>query len=315
MHNDNAQRVATTSAMRAIPKLVEAGKLGMGEKCLEIGEEIASLLEVGMPSVSERIRKVSKSGTLKPIQVKPPEDLLEYVTSDSGFNGVVLPDHILSEANMIMAEHSRAAELASFDVAARHKIILHGPPGNGKTMLAQAFAAELGLPLFEVKYGGLIASYLGETGKNLQRLFDYANAVPCVLFVDEFDTISVSRTSESDVGEARRVTNQILLLLDRLSTKCFFVAATNLYERIDPAVARRFHFALEIPAPTDDLIRKCAARELEPSRTPGYDRTDLVESIVRSGPQHLSAVVDLCQWIRRDLCLTGGMNIESRLAQ
>jgi hypothetical protein len=77
---------------------------------------------------------------------------------------------------------------------------------------------------------------------------------------------------------------------------------------------RRFDFAIAIPSPTPDLIRRCAAIELAPEKTPGYDRSDLVEKIVESNPPHLSAVVAWCKWIRRDLCLARGANIDAMLA-
>ena len=314
MADDSANRVAVNSALRSIPKLVEASRLGMQAQALKVGEEIALLLDRAMPTVSDRIRKsAAAAGGLKAIATQPPQDLLEYVLPVGGFETVVLPEAVLSESRMVVVEHARAAELALFDTCPRHKIVLHGPPGNGKTMLARAFGIELGLPVFEIKYGNLIASYLGETAKNLQKVFDFVASTPCVLFIDEFDTVGISRSDGHDVGESRRITNQMLLLLDRVGPSCMLIAATNLFGRIDPALARRFDFAIELPAPTEALLRSCVQRELSKEKTPGYDRGDLVEKVVGTAPPHLSAAVDLCRWIRRDLCLTGGVNIEAQL--
>jgi hypothetical protein len=315
MASDGATRVAVNSALRAVPRLVETSKFGMHDQAVRIGEEIAALLETAMPSVSERIRKAAAARRgLTPLNVAVPQELLKYAAATGGFDGVVLPESVLREARMIVDEHRDAAKLAAFDVFPRHKIILHGPPGNGKTMLARAVGEELGLPVFELSFGHLVASHLGETGKNLEKVFDFVATADCVLFIDEFDTIGASRTTENDTGEMRRITNQMLLKMDRLDHRCVLIAATNLHGMIDPALARRFEIAIEVPAPTPDLVRRCALRELEPARTPGHDRRDLAERIVVSNPSHLSETVEMCRWIRRDLCLNGGENVDSWLA-
>lgn len=66
-------------------------------------------------------------------------------------------------------------------------------PGCGKTLCAEVFAAELGLPLFVVKLDRLISSYLGETAGNVRKIFEFAKRQPCVLFLDEFDALARSR--------------------------------------------------------------------------------------------------------------------------
>lgn len=205
-------------------------------------------------------------------------------------------------------------ELAQFKLAPRHKILLYGPPGNGKTLLAEGLAKELDLPFLPVKYAGMIESYLGSTGKNLQSIFDYAATAPCVLFMDEFDGVAIDRGDSKDVGEIRRVTNQLLILLDRLPPTCMFVAATNADELLDRAIQRRFDFVLQLPAPTQDLRRRCAERELAPSMTPGHDITCHAEAVAELPLANLSGLVKLCQRIRRDLVLNSGAGVHAIIA-
>lgn len=308
-------RMAVNSALRAIPRLLEASALGVTDRALDLGEEIAKLLEDEVPSVSERIRKMrAQRRGLSTASVQVPADLLELYSGETDLASVVLPETVLSSAREIVDEMANRDRLAEFHADARNKIILHGPPGNGKTMLARAMGREIGLPVFEVRYGNLIASYLGETGRNLERVFDFAGAVPCVLFIDEFDTIGLARAGSNDVGESRRITNQVLLLLDRLPPTCVVFAATNLFDLIDPALARRFDFDILVPSPTPEIARRCAEVELSPDKTPGYDYSDWAEAIAGAGLPHLSAVVQFCRRLRRDLCLHGGANAETMLA-
>jgi SpoVK/Ycf46/Vps4 family AAA+-type ATPase len=126
--------------------------------------------------------------------------------------------------------------------------LLVGPPGGGKTTLADALAAELSLPLLTVRYEGLIGSFLGETASRMESLFDSVRTRPCVLFFDEFDSVAKERGDTHETGEIKRVVSSLLLQVDRLPSHVIVVAATNHAELLDRAVWRRMQLRLQLPA-------------------------------------------------------------------
>ena len=105
--------------------------------------------------------------------------------------------------------------------------MFYGPPGCGKTITAQAIAAEIGLPLLYVRFDAVISSYLGETASNIRRVFDYARNDSFVIFFDEFDAIARSRNDRYEHGEIKRVVNTFLQQLDNFKGKSLVIAATN----------------------------------------------------------------------------------------
>ena len=145
----------------------------------------------------------------------------------------------------------------------RHRVLLLGPPGNGKTSLAESLAFELALPLFAVRYDAVVTSYLGETAQRLRRLFDFVRTEPCVLFFDEFDAIGKERGDLHETGEIKRVVTTLLLQLDDLPSYCVLAAATNHPELLDRATWRRFQIKLELGRPTDDQMTEYFAHRLK----------------------------------------------------
>jgi SpoVK/Ycf46/Vps4 family AAA+-type ATPase len=128
--------------------------------------------------------------------------------------------------------------------------MLVGPPGGGKTSLAEAIATELAVPLLTVRYEGLIGSFLGETASRMEVLFDSVRIRPCVLFFDEFDTVAKERGDTHETGEIKRVVSSLLLQVDRLPSHVVVVAATNHPELLDRAAWRRMQIRVELPQPT-----------------------------------------------------------------
>ncbi len=121
----------------------------------------------------------------------------------------------------------------------RHRVLLVGPPGNGKTVLAEAIAEALGVGFFVVRYEYLIGSYLGETASRLRRILDYARTTPCVLFFDEFDAIGKERGDTHETGEIKRVVSTLLMQVDDLPSYTVLIAATNHPELLDRAVLEK----------------------------------------------------------------------------
>jgi SpoVK/Ycf46/Vps4 family AAA+-type ATPase len=165
---------------------------------------------------------------------------------------LVLPSGVRQATLDLIEEHHRRDLLRSHGVEPRHRILLEGPPGSGKTSLAEAIATEIAVPLLTVRYEALIGSFLGETASRLDTLFSAVRVRPCVLFFDEFDAIAKERGDTHETGEIKRVVSSLLLQVDRLPSHVVVVAATNHAELLDRAVWRRMQIRLSLPKATRD---------------------------------------------------------------
>lgn len=201
------------------------------------------------------------------------EFLLELIP-EKRIEDLVLSDLNRRACEELIEEQRRASVLRAHSLEPRHRILLSGPPGNGKTSLAEAIAEALALPFFVVRYEAMIGSYLGETAARLKRVFDYARTTPCVLFFDEFDAVGKERGDEHETGEIKRVVTSLLMQMDDLPSYTITVAATNHSELLDRAVWRRFQLRLSLKAPTRAELTvyfQCFAESLEEpmGRAPG----------------------------------------------
>lgn len=150
----------------------------------------------------------------------------------------------------LIEEHKRAELLRSHGLEPRNRVLLDGPPGNGKTSLAEAVASETMLPFYVVRYEGVVSSFLGETASRLDAVFEFVRTRRCVLFFDEFDSIAKERSDTHETGEIKRVVSTLLLQIDRLPAHVVVVCSTNHSELLDRAAWRRFQLRLELEAPT-----------------------------------------------------------------
>lgn len=204
--------------------------------------------------VAERLERALHSGNGTTIRhasepTNKGRDFISEVVPRRGLGDVVLPSITRLAVEELIEEQQRASLLRSHSLEPRNSALLVGPPGNGKTSLAEAIAHELAIPFFVVRYEAMIGSFLGETASRLRRVFDYARTTPCMLFFDEFDAVGKERGDIHETGEIKRVVTSLLMQIDDLPSYVVIVAATNHAELLDRAVWRRFQLRLSLPAP------------------------------------------------------------------
>jgi SpoVK/Ycf46/Vps4 family AAA+-type ATPase len=228
-------------------------------RCIIAGEPDRSMLK---PRLQRLLEKQSNRNP-KPedgIRLDNGLDKLVQLQSPShDLAQVVLPDEARTHVADLLTEQRYADALAAYNLYPRNRLLLMGPPGTGKTVLAGAIARALTLPFLVVDYGSLITSYMGETGAKIGKLLNGLAGQPCVLFLDEMETILAERSGNperSDVGEQARIVSTLLLAMDRLDSRILFVGATNHPDMLDRAVRRRFDMEIEMPLATDDAAHK-----------------------------------------------------------
>lgn len=193
-------------------------------------------------SKQPQARQLQSSTTVK--------ELFAEVAPERSLDGLVLAEGIRAQLRELVEEQHRSELLHAYALSPRHRVLLAGPPGNGKTSVAEALAYELMAPLIVVRYEALIGSYLGETSARLKTLLDHVRTQRCVLFFDEFETLGKERGDTHETGEIKRVVSSLLLQLDDLPDYVVVVAASNHPELLDRAVWRRFQLRLQLLMPT-----------------------------------------------------------------
>jgi ATP-dependent 26S proteasome regulatory subunit len=173
---------------------------------------------------------------------------------------LVLDNTTRETLERIVHENRKADLLKTYGARPANRILFCGPPGCGKTVSAEAIAAELYLPLSLVRFDAVVSSYLGETAANLRKVFDFARSRPMVVLFDEFDAIGKDRASLEEHGEIKRVVNSFLQILDGFRSDTVAIAATNHQGLLDPALWRRFDeivfFDLPNPRAIEHLLRQ-----------------------------------------------------------
>lgn len=215
---------------------------------------------------------------------------------------LVLPLPVSHQISQLVEEQHRADLLRAHGMQPRHRVLLSGPPGNGKTSVAEAIAEALAVQFFTVRYDALVGSYLGETNTRLARLFDYARTVPCVLFFDEFDSIGKERGDVHETGEIKRVVSFLLMQIDQLPSYVVTVAATNHAELLDRAVWRRFQLRLALPQPSREALAVFLERQLALwPEDPGVRPATLAGKL---GSISYAEALEFCQTVRRQHILS-----------
>ena len=160
------------------------------------------------PQKAENLQTLSELPTSKRFN----SPLVTIIPRERLRHHMVLPLDIEKRFHRIEKEYVARDRLADYGLRYRQKILLYGPPGCGKNLGAERLAWNLGLPLVKVRFDAMVSSYLGETASNLRSVFDKANESPCLLFLDECDSIAKSREDTQEVGEIKRVVKKLALL-------------------------------------------------------------------------------------------------------
>ncbi|MEC4018800.1 ATP-binding protein [Streptomyces sp. H27-D2] len=153
-------------------------------------------------------------------------------------------------------------------------VLFSGPPGTGKTMAAEVLAHDLGLDLFKVDLSGVVSKYIGETEKNLARIFAEAWTSNAILFFDEADALFGKRTEVSDAHDRYANIETSYLLQKMEEYEGVVIMATNLRQNMDEAFTRRIRFIVEFPFPEAES-RLRIWRTLIPSQAPVSADVDL----------------------------------------
>lgn len=193
-------------------------------------------------------------------------------------------------------------------------ILLHGPPGCGKTMIANAFAAELGLPFVALSAPSIVSGMSGESEKALRDHFEEAKKMaPCLIFIDEIDAITPKRESAQREME-KRIVAQLLTCMDDLALEktggkaVIVLAATNRPDSLDPALRRggRFDKEINLGVPNEavrEQILRALTREMLLSEnidfprlaklTPGFVGADLNDLVSTAGSAAIKQLLDV----------------------
>lgn len=204
---------------------------------------------------TSNLTKVGSDNHFNRIDDKEYSDLiLEKLTSDYRFENLVSSEETREELMFFLKEHRASEILQKYDLPIANKVLFHGPSGCGKTLASYVIAGELQKMMVVVNLGAIVSSRLGETSKNLAKIFRKAASEDCIIFVDEFDSLGKVRDYNQDHGEMKRVVNTILQLFDYLPQSSIVIAATNQKEMLDTALLRRFDVNIRFDLPDEAQI-------------------------------------------------------------
>ncbi len=230
------------------------------------------------------------------------KDTILETTPRQRLEDLILPLPVTQQVRQLVEEQHRADLLRSYGVQPRHRILLSGPPGNGKTSVAEGIAEALAVQFFTVRYDALVGSYLGETNTRLARLFDYARTIPCVLLFDEFDSIGKERGDNHETGEIKRVVSFLLMQIDQLPSYVVTVAATNHAELLDRAVWRRFQLRLSLPQPAPGAMAVFLDRQFDSWPEPAGIKAEALAD--KLGNISFAEALEFSQTVRRQHILS-----------
>ena len=239
------------------------------------------------------------------LRIVPPHQLPTFADV-GGMEG--LKATLRDTVGLVLANRARARDYQ----VAFNGLLLHGPPGTGKSHLARAIAGEFRMSLLHLSTGDLVEGVAGAGARNVTAAFDAARrARPCLLFLDEFDSIAQRRDAAGH-PEERRTVNQLLVALESVQDQpdVLVVAATNDLDHLDPAVVRPGRFDRHVRVDLPDLAARVAILTVHLSTRPSHDAAiDLDDLAARTDGWSAAAlallVEDAAMRAFRDAAATG----------
>ncbi len=284
--------MATAEQLKA---LVRSYADGDQAQFLSVAMQVAAhAAKQGHSKLAQELRTLVDQAKVKaqlaPRRLEPPTPLTQPRGELAGLLSVSYPSTRLNEMVLqpagserlerVLREHKQGHKLREHGLRPRHRILLVGPPGSGKTMTAAALAGEMQLPLFTIVLDGLITKFMGETAAKLRLVFDAIRSTRGVYLFDEFDAIGGQRSASNDVGEIRRVLNSFLQFLEQDQSDSLIISATNHPELLDHALFRRFDDVIEYNTPSEELADRTILAKLGTFVSGDLDWTQLGASAV-----------------------------------
>lgn len=208
-------------------------------------------------------------------------DILAPEEIEMTLDDLVLTTDQQAEIHKMMKAIEHREYLAQIGLREIGKLLFVGPPGTGKTTTARALAHDLDLPFVEVKLSMITSQYLGETAKNVEKVFEVAKRLsPCILFMDEFDFVAKTRRSDEHAA-LKRAVNTLLKSIDNISLiqdDVLLIGATNHPDQLDAAAWRRFDEIMNFPKPDHPMrsdILRLITRQMEIT---GFDPDELADA-------------------------------------
>lgn len=223
-------------------------------------------------------------GNASVLMTNLPENMKTFLVGESP-GGFDADRYYVRETEQKMVEDIVKMKLIADEMSLRHipyrnTTLLYGESGTGKTELGRYIAYRLNLPFFYVSFVSMIDAYMGSTAKNLHKIFEFCNSIPCVLMLDEFDCVATQRSSGGGKGvdgELERTTISIMQELDRLPNHVVLIAATNRLDMVDEALMRRFSIRHELVNMSSAELEAMMRQYLKATETEKYVGEDEIK--------------------------------------